>query len=234
MSIDAPAPHALVVGVGPGLGSSLARTFAAAGYDLTLVARSADAIAPVAAHARAKGRTVHEVLLDISDLDALAQAVRSAGQWRPISLLHHNASMHAGGLLDADSSTLRTSVEVNALAAVVAVQAALPGLVATRGLVTWTGAGAALNPHAEYGVLSLGKAALRAAGLALAQELTPLGVRLRMLTIRGNIRRGGPLDPDRIAEAFWAFAQEATADVERLHDGRSTGPAPESAAAVAG
>ncbi len=233
MTIDAaPAPHALVVGVGPGLGSSLARTFAAAGYDLTLVARSAEAIAPVAAQARAEGRTVHELLLDISDLDALAQAVGRAGQWRPISVLHHNASMHAGGLLDADPSTLRASVEVNALAAVVAVQAALPGLVATGGLVTWTGAGAALNPQGEYGVLSLGKAALRAAGLALAQELTPLGVRLRMLTIRGVIRRGGPLDPDLIAEAFWAFVQEEGSDVERLHDGRSTAP-PQAAAAAA-
>lgn len=214
------APHALLVGVGPGLGASLARTFAAAGYDLTLVARTAASLQPVADEVRALGRTVHEELLDASDLDAVAAAVRRASAWRAISLLHHNASMSAGGLLEADPDTLRASVGVNALAAVVAVQAALPGLVATGGRVTWTGGGVALSPSGDYGILSLGKAALRAAGFALAQELAPHGVQLRMLTIKGFIRPGGRFDPDRIAEAFWAFAQEPGADVERLYDGR--------------
>lgn len=215
------APHALLVGVGPGLGASLARTFAAAGYDLTLVARTAASLQPVADEVRALGRTVREELLDASDLDAVAAAVRGAGDWRAISLLHHNASMSAGGLLEADPDTLRASVGVNALAAVVAVQAALPGLVATGGRVTWTGGGVALSPSGEYGILALGKAALRAAGFALAQELAPHGIQLRMLTIKGFIRPGGRFDPDRIAEAFWAFAQEPGADVERLYDGRA-------------
>jgi NADP-dependent 3-hydroxy acid dehydrogenase YdfG len=214
------APHALLVGVGPGLGASLARTFAAAGYDLTLVARTAGSLEQVADEVRATGRTVHEELLDVSDLGAVGDAVRRADDWRSLSLLHHNASMHAGGLLAADADTLRSSVEVNALAAVVAVQAALPGLVTTRGRVTWTGGGVALSPSGDYGVLALGKAAMRAAGFALAQELAPHGVVLRMLTIKGFIRAGGRFDPDRIAEAFWAFAQEPGADVERLYDGR--------------
>lgn len=215
------APHALLVGVGPGLGASLARTFASAGYDLTLVARTASSLAPVAEEARGLGRTVREELVDASDLDAVASAVRVASEWRPVSLLHHNASMSAGGLLDADADTLRMSVGVNALAAVVAVQAALPGLVVTGGQVTWTGGGVALSPNADYGVLALGKAAMRAAGFALAQELAHHGVALRMLTITGFIRPGGRFDPDRIAEAFWAFAQEPGADVERLYDGRA-------------
>lgn len=220
---DDGAPHALIVGVGPGLGSSLARTFAAAGYDLTLVARTTASIAPVAAEVRAAGRTVREELLDVSDLDAVAAAVRRASEWRPVSLLHHNASMHAGGLLEADVRTLRDSVGVNVLAAVVAVQAALPALQLTHGRVTWTGGGIALVPRADYGVLALGKAAMRAAGLALGQELAPLGIRLRMLTINGFIRPGGRFDPDRIAEAFWAFVTEPEADIERIYDGR---PAP--------
>ncbi len=216
----ASAPHAVLIGVGPGLGASLARTYAAAGYDLTLVARTAASLAPVAAEVRASGRAVREELLDVSDLDAVGDAVRRANSTREISLLHHNASFHAGGLLAADPTTLRTGVEISALAAVVAVQAALTGLVATGGRVAWTGGGVALSPSGEYGVLALGKAAMRAAGFALAQELAPQGVTLRMLTIQGFIRPGGRFDPDRIAQAFWAFAQEPGADVERLYDGR--------------
>ncbi len=220
-TVPTSAPHALLVGVGPGLGASLARIFAASGHDLTLVARTAASLDPVAEEVRAMGRTVRTELVDASDLDAVASAVRRASDWRAISLLHHNASMNPGGLLDADVDTLRASVGVNALAAVVAVQAALPGLVATGGRVTWTGGGVALSPSGDYGVLALGKAAMRAAGFALAQELAPHGVQLRMLTIKGFIRPGGRFDPDRIAEAFWAFAQEPGADVERLYDGRA-------------
>ncbi|HEX6887914.1 MAG TPA: SDR family NAD(P)-dependent oxidoreductase, partial [Candidatus Nanopelagicales bacterium] len=202
---DAPgaARHAVVVGVGPGLGSSLARTFAHQGYDVTLIARTTASLAPVAAEIRAMGRQVEEQLVDVADLEAVAAAVRRAGARRPVALLHHNASMAPGSLLDTDIATLRASVAVNALAAVVAVQAALPDLEATRGLVTWTGGGIALHPRGEYGVLALGKAALRAAGLALAPELAARGVGMRMLTINGFIRPGGRFDPDRIAEAFW-------------------------------
>ncbi len=218
---NTPAPHAVVVGVGPGLGSSLARTFAAAGYDLTLVARTTASLAPVTAEIQATGRTVREELLDVSDLDAVAAAIRRASAWRRISLLHHNASMHAGGLLGAALQTLRDSVGVNVLAAIVAVQTALPDLRATGGRVTWTGGGIALAPRGEYGVLALGKAAMRAAGLALGQELAAQGVPLRMLTVDGIIRPGGRFDPDRIAETFWAFATEAHADVERVYDGRT-------------
>ncbi len=218
---SSPAPHAVLVGVGPGMGASLARTFAEAGYDLTLVARTTASVAPVAAAVRGAGRTAREELLDVGDLPALSTAIRLANAWRPISLLHHNASMDPGSLLDADVATLRASVDVNALAAVVAAQAALPGLIGTGGRVTWTGGGIALSPRGQYGVLALGKAALRAAGLALAQELAGHGIALRMLTVNGFIRAGGRFDPDRIAAAFWAFAQDPDADVERIYDGRS-------------
>lgn len=214
------APHAVLIGVGPGLGAALARRFAAAGYDLTLVARTATGLAPVAAQVRSAGRTVNELQLDVRDLDAVAAGVRRAGEFRAVSLLHHNASMHAGGLLEADPQTLRDSVGVNVLAAVVAVQAALPDLLATGGRVSLTGGGIALQPRADYGVLALGKAALRAAGLALAQELDPRGITLRMLTVNGYIRPGGRFDPDRIAEAFWAHLESPEADAERIYDGR--------------
>ena len=216
----AQAPHAVLVGVGPGLGASLARTFAAAGYDLTLVARTAASLEAVAAEVRATGRTVREELLDVSDLDAVGDAVRRAGDWRAISLLHHNASMNAGGLLAADPTRCGRASRSTPWLRSWRSRPRCPGLVATRGRVTWTGGGVALSPSGEYGVLALGKAAMRAAGFALAQELAPQGVQLRMLTIKGFIRPGGRFDPDRIAEAFWAFAQEPGADVERLYDGR--------------
>ena len=213
------APHAVIVGVGPGLGASLARTFARAGYDLTLVARRPASIHPVAEQVEGLGRVAREEVADVSDLESVRSVVQRANDWRAVSLLHHNASMNAGGLLDADISTLRASVGVNVLAPVVAGQAALPGLTVTGGRVTWTGGGLALKPHPDYGVLSVGKAALRAAALALGPELSDRGVDLRLLTITGVIHPGTAFDPDRIAAAFWAFAQESEGEFERIFDG---------------
>ena len=209
-------PHAVIVGVGPGLGASLARVFAREGHDLTLIARSPASTGPVAAAASAAGRRVLELHVDIGDLAALAAAIAEASAWQPITRLHHNASRHAGSLLHADPALLRDAIAVNALAAVTALQVALPDLGHTGGTVTWTGGGAALSPHPDYGVLAQGKAALRAAGLALAPELAAKGVRLRMLTIRGTIAPGGPLDPDHIAAVFWEHAEDPEAEVERL------------------
>jgi NAD(P)-dependent dehydrogenase (short-subunit alcohol dehydrogenase family) len=214
-------PHAVIVGVGPGLGASLARVFAENGHDLTLIARSASSTAPVAAELSALGRRVLELHVDVSDLEGLADVIGQASSWQPITRLHHNASRNAGGLLEADATLLRLAIAVNALAPIAAVQAALPDLRAAHGTVTWTGAGAALNPSPDYGVLSQGKAALRAAAFALAPELAAQGVRLRMITVRGSIAAGGPLDPDRIAAALWAHSVDPDAPVELQFDGRS-------------
>lgn len=212
--------HAVVVGVGPGLGASLARQYARTGHDVTLVARSPRSTAAVAAEIRAMGQHAHELHADVADLDAVAATIGLASARRPVTLLHHNASMHAGSLLSAEPRTLRDAVAVNALAAVTAVRAALPDLEATAGVVLWTGGGVALTPRSEYGVLALGKAALRTAALALAPELAERGVRLRMLTVKGFITPGGAFDPDRIAEAFWAHALDPDAEVERVFVGR--------------
>ena len=108
---------------------------------------------------------------------------------------------------------------MNALAAVTAVQAALPDLAAAHGIVTWTGGGAAINPRSDYGVLAQGKAALRAAAIALGPELADHGVRLRMITVRGTIAPGGAFDPRGIAEALWEHSQDADADLELMFHG---------------
>lgn len=213
-------PHAVVLGVGPGLGASLARVYAAHGYQVTVVARRPESLAPVVEQIETAGGRATARTVDLSDLDAVAEAVRAASAQAPIALLHHNASMHAGRLLEAPPPVLQASVAVSVLAAVVAVQAARADLAATGGLVCWTGGGIALNPTADYGVLALGKAGLRAAATAVAAELAEQGIRLRMLTVRGFIRSGTALDPDLVAAAFWRHATDPDAPVELLFDGR--------------
>src|SRR6202522_3251090 len=63
--------HLLLVGAGPGLGSAVARRFAAGGYRVTLVARSADRLGELARSLDDTGAEVNTVEADASSPEDL-------------------------------------------------------------------------------------------------------------------------------------------------------------------
>ncbi|HXR25910.1 MAG TPA: SDR family NAD(P)-dependent oxidoreductase, partial [Candidatus Binataceae bacterium] len=73
MSTNAQKPVAVVVGVGPGLGSAAARRFAAE-YTVALVARNADYLAKVAKEIADAGGKAHPVAANTADEAAIATA----------------------------------------------------------------------------------------------------------------------------------------------------------------
>jgi len=62
--------------------------------------------------------------------------------------------------------------------------------------------------------VSVGKAALRALALNLAEEFRETSVRVSTVTIYGRIQANSPFDPDRIADVFWDAHSGATAQAE--------------------
>lgn len=197
---------ALVIGAGPGIGRSLASQLAAAGHPVALIARSAEHLEALAAQLSADGAEVITRQADAGDAGKLADVVTALRDEAPIGVLAYNAMYAAGQLATADLGDLRSSLEVNLVSAIAATQAALPDLEAAGGSVLLTGGGLALYPNNEYGVLSVGKAALRTAALALAADLAPRGVRVRTLTIAGFVAPGTAFDPDRIAARLIGLA----------------------------
>ncbi|MDA0635578.1 SDR family NAD(P)-dependent oxidoreductase [Nonomuraea sp. MCN248] len=69
---------ALVTGASKGIGKAIALAFADAGADVALTARSADALAELAAEIRARGRQAVAVPADLTDRDTAAATVRAA------------------------------------------------------------------------------------------------------------------------------------------------------------
>ena len=67
--------HALIVGVGPGLGVAVARRFGREGFALTLVARDPAKLAGVADGLRAAGLEVQTVAADVADTGAFRTAL---------------------------------------------------------------------------------------------------------------------------------------------------------------
>lgn len=86
---------ALVTGATSGLGLTFARTLAARGDDLVLVARDEARLDALATELRARGRTVHVVPADLSTREGVARVVDAVHEHR-IDLLVNNAGSSIG------------------------------------------------------------------------------------------------------------------------------------------
>lgn len=190
----------VIVGAGPGIASSVGRTFATEGYPLLLVARNPTRLAQHARRLRECGTDVAAVAADASRPDSVADVIAEIRS--PMAALVYNAAGFGGPLLGVDPGELRSIMEVNLHTPVAAVRAALPNLKSTHGSVLITGGGLATRPESEHGATSVGKSALRTASFVLAQELQEHDIRLITVTVTGRVCRGSAFDPEEIAMMY--------------------------------
>ena len=126
-------PLALVTGPSSGIGEELARVLAREGWDLVLVARSAEQAAGARRRAEAAhGASSLVIPADLRDPAAPAAVWKALGE-RPLDALVNNAGYGVGGAiaetpLDAELGMF----QVNVMALVHLVKLALPGMVARR------------------------------------------------------------------------------------------------------
>lgn len=200
----------LVVGAGPGLGSSVAHRFARAGYDVALVGRREETVRAIGRSLQAGGTRARWTAVDVGDEraleTALAPLVTEAGR---IDVLHHNVSTYrAATATQTTAADLLADLAVGVGSLLTAVRAVLPALLgADRPTVLATGSGVADRPMTGAASLGVQKAALRNLVQALDAELGPRGVRAATLTVRGVLERGTPYDPDLVAGALLALAE---------------------------
>jgi len=175
-------PLALVTGVGPGTGSSVARRFAAAGYRTALIARDA-------ARLDALARELPDAVAlpcDVTDPNALAAAVRAAG---PAEVVVHNAVGGAwGSFLEIDPAVLDANFQVNVMALLHLARLTTPSMIeAGRGALIVTGNTSALRGRARFAGFAPTKAAQRILTECIARELGPKGVHVAYLVIDAAI-----------------------------------------------
>jgi NADP-dependent 3-hydroxy acid dehydrogenase YdfG len=181
---------AIVAGVGPGLGSSLARAFAKEGYGVALISRHRESSEPVAEQILSnKGKAI-VLPTDVTQRQAVVQAVEKAkAELGPVRALAYNASGYGrGAFLELDPEQIRQAFDVGVMGAVHLAQAVIPGMVAAgRGFISLTGATAALRGRAGFAPLAIAKSSLRMLGQSLAREFHPKGVHVVHVIIDGQI-----------------------------------------------
>lgn len=117
--------NVLVTGGSRGIGAALAKEFAARGANVCVVARSAEALASIAAGIG--GTAITADLLDPAQVDGLA--ARVADQFGDVDILVNNAGLDApGAFLAVDPADLRDVMRVNLEASIMLTRAFLPGM----------------------------------------------------------------------------------------------------------
>lgn len=198
-------PVAIVAGVGPGLGASLARAFAREGYAVGLLARRSESSAPVAEEIQTQGGKALPMGVDVSDRKSVFDAVEKVrSEFGSITALAYNASGYGyGNFLDLDPETIRQSFETSTMGAVHLAQALIPDMLKARhGFISLTGATASLRGRAGFAPLAIGKSSLRILGQCLAREFHPQGIHVVHIVVDGQIDtpRRRAQDPNRSAD----------------------------------
>jgi NAD(P)-dependent dehydrogenase (short-subunit alcohol dehydrogenase family) len=212
-------PVCVVTGVGPGTGLAVARRFAAAGYEVAMVARSADALAE---YARATPGT-HPVPADVSDAGSVEAAfARVRAELGAPSVLVHNAGNAVfGSVLDVSPAQFEAAWRVNTYGLYLTARAVLPDMLAAgAGTILVTGATAAWRGGAAFAAFASAKAAQRILAQSMARSVGPRGVHVAYVVIDGVIDMPATrafftdkpddffLRPSAIADTFLAVAQQ--------------------------
>jgi short-subunit dehydrogenase len=198
--------HLLLIGAGPGLGMAIARRFAVGGYQLTLLARSADGLRDLAGGLSDTGVEIGTIEADASDPNGLGVKIAELyrGDGAPGVIVYNAVIGAPDRLLSASVDHLQAAYAVDVISAIVAAQVAAPAMKAAGfGTIIVTGGGFADHPIPALATVSLGKAALRSAATMLGAELAPDGIRVATLTIAGQIVAGTAFDPELIAQRYW-------------------------------
>ena len=154
MSFDFTNKRAIICGGSRGIGRSIALGLAAAGADVSICARGAEALEQTRAEIAGHGRKAHAGSADLGDETAIkAYVAEAAAALGGVDILVNNAS--AFGSSD-DTAGWMSSMAVDMMAIVHATHAALPYLKETKGCVINTSSVSALRSAARqppYGAI---------------------------------------------------------------------------------
>lgn len=212
-------PVALITGVGPGTGSALVRRFADGGYEVAMLARTAERLDEIA-HSHA---SCHAFATDVTDAAALERTLAEVeGRLGAPEVVVHNAVGGAfGTFLEIDPAILQRNFNVNVKALLHLARRLAPAMVAAgKGAIVATGNTSALRGRANFAGFAPTKAAQRILAEAMARDLGPRGVHVAYVVIdavidvpwtRARYTEASDdffIQPEHIADEIWHLAHQ--------------------------
>ena len=180
MNLDLTGKHALVCGGSQGIGHAAAIELAQLGADVTLLARSRDALErALAALPRVHAAQAHATIVaDMNEHTDLRARVEAAASSRPIHILVNNTGGPPGGPAHAAAlDDFRIAFNQHVMAAQIVLQAVLPGMRASGyGRIINVISTSVKEPIRNLGVSNTIRGAMASWAKTLATELGPFGI----------------------------------------------------------
>ena len=171
----------VISGVGPALGTTLARRCAEEGADVVLAARTVERLEDVAKQVADLGRRAVAIGTDITDEGQVDNLVKQTlDAYGKVDVLINNAFKVPSMKPFANTSFehIRETLELTVLGALRMIQGFTPALVEAKGSVVNVNSTVLRHSDPKQGAYKMAKAALLAMSQSLASELGPQGIRV--------------------------------------------------------
>jgi len=189
-------PLVIITGVGPGTGSAMVRRFRDGGYQVAMLARTAERLTDL----EGELPNAFAVPCDVADPAALAAALESIEQRAgvPKVVIHNAVGGAFGNFLDIDPQVLQQNFQINVMALLHLARWAAPRMEAAGGgALLVTGNTSAVRGKAAFAGFAPSKAAQRILAESIAREMGPRGVHVSFMMI------------DAVIDVPWARARMA-------------------------
>lgn len=214
-------PVAVVVGVGPGLGKSIAAAFAEEGMQVAVAARTYDRIQSIATEIGAKGYECDAT----EEVDVRRLFEKVADDLGEPQVVVYNAGLFfRRSILETAADDFERSWRANCYGGfLVGREAARRMVKQDGGSILFTGATASLRGSAGFAPVATGKFGLRALAQSMARELQPKNIHVATVIVDGQIEDGRPAgdDDERVEDDRLDPAAIANAFVQLHHQPRS-------------
>lgn len=215
----------VISGVGPALGTTLARRCAEQGADLVLAARTVERLEDVAKQITDLGRRAVSVGTDITDEaqvnNLIEETLKAYGK---VDVLINNAFRVPSMKPFANTSFehIRETMELTVLGALRLIQGFTPALAESKGSVVNVNSMVVRHSDPKQGAYKMAKSALLAMSQSLASELGPDGIRVNSVlpgyiwggTLQGYFQHQAGKYGTTVDEIYKAAA--ANSDLKRL------------------
>ncbi len=214
----------IVIGAGDALGGAIAKRFAREGYAAVIVRRHADQLEPLAKAIRDAGGEAHPVGADARQEDQMVALFdKVEAEIGPIAVCVFNIGANVRfPIVETTSRVFLKVWEMACFSGFLAGREAAKHMAPRgRGTILFTGATASVRGREGFAAFASAKHGLRAVAQSMARELGPSGVHVAHTIIDGAIdtawiaenfpdryaqkAQDGILNPDHIADAYWAL-----------------------------
>ena len=211
---------ALITGVGPGTGSSIARRFSDGGYKVAMIARDKERLKSLEDELEdSKGYSCE--LRNPEYLNStIDNIIKDFGY--PDVFIHNAVRGTRGNFLEFTSEELQSNFDINVLALHRIAQKVAPEMIKKKsGAIIVTGNTSAHRGKANFGGTASTKAAQKILTESFARFLNPKGIHVAYITIDAAIdlewtRKAWPdkpddffIQPDDIASEVWHIAHQS-------------------------